>query len=1501
MKKILFFLTGLFLTCFCYAQSDEWLSYDDGVKANKVNYDYDTPIYDIAIKYTSADIRASGFTTIHAVKVFNEPGPPTKSATVKIWQGTNAATEVFSKEYTPNPGWNEIAIDAAYQVDNLQDLWIGVRYEALAPMHPHACMDKSLDYPGRSNWMRPVKDGAPGAWTDELNQLGDWNIQFLAGGFQQQESEIIIKSSGHVENALFYHNGTIYASDWAKKPGLLHAYTQSGTDLVHTGNVEITGLPEMPNTDNFYGYASDGEMIYAVNQTGYIYVIDPATLSLQKTIKTVYDNNLGGPLTIAYDAGRGGFWCSFKNWSNVVFIQKDGTLTDLTLKGGAKNTMGLAYDDVSEGGPYLWASIGNFPDDNYAKIGRWNLQTGELTEDIKNVPDILDTPTSENYMGSIFLYQDINTGKQVLAGSLMSQSILFAYDMQNTFNPQSPAKVSNFFLIPEASGYKFANLTWKNPEKSIDGNSLSDLSEIRIYRDGQLVHTIADPQAGANGMWMDFVSEEKVYSYKIVAVNSAGEGQTSIRTAFIGLDIPSPVSNLKLENDANAGKLTWTAPSIGKNGGPISSLTYTVVRHPDDVTVADNITETNYTDKSISLLDLYSYTVTVKNVRGESEPVTSNPFPLGTATVPWKDMFNRPEMLEQWTIINANEDYDTWTHNSYSREGSMQCFGQVTDDWMISPAIALESGEKYILSWYHNTNIDNACHYTVSMGKGVTVASQTVELGSYEVTSKEYIRQIMEFTVAESGNYNFGWHAFDPDPQGDSKFISIDDVTLTFFNTIDLSATAISGPDEINTETETEFTVTVKNEGQTAVSGFEVHLVKDADETQTVGVITCTDVLTPGATKDFRFLFTSPVSGDVILRGVVTTADDFNALNDTTAGHFLKIYPKGSVKVPIGDLTSPEYWQLTPFNCFYEGNVAQTIYYGEEIGKPGVINALEYYYSSEPGEIVADKPIKIYMAMTQEDDLYEGWITKDMVLVYDGLLNLPDDRRHVIISLQKPFLYTGENLMIYTIGVDTKSYNQMTQFQCTSREQYRTRVFADRSASFDYTNPGHPLKITANISLLMDDKGASLNGTVTGNDQNPIAGATVELAGQSRMTTTDANGKYEFAFVPETAACEVLVSKPGYGQETQSEVMTDAGLVFNFTLTACEAATVKNLLAELVTPEVGKPKQVSLSWEQPDGNGENTLTGYRIYVNQQRKAELPANVLSYLDVITLAGNYTYEVSALWSSGCESAAISSQIELQPDMIIAQYPFFEGFESGEISAFWEEKHLRSRQDWEVVTEVSDNDNSFTAHGGQYFAVLSDMEHYSTTTRLTTPMFDFSSLPEPYLSFWHLQAVWGFVDRDILSVHYKNTPEGKWKLLAEYDEDVPAWKKEVLQLPEPSATYWIAFEGVSKYGYGVMLDDIKVSDADGVISVPSTKENSVTVKMYPNPVSDYLTVKGEKIEQAEVYNVLGQAVAVVPFNGEQQREIDVRNYSSGIYIVKVTGQNGGSVSRQIIVSHE
>ncbi|MCL1938915.1 MAG: carboxypeptidase regulatory-like domain-containing protein [Candidatus Azobacteroides sp.] len=602
-------------------------------------------------------------------------------------------------------------------------------------------------------------------------------------------------------------------------------------------------------------------------------------------------------------------------------------------------------------------------------------------------------------------------------------------------------------------------------------------------------------------------------------------------------------------------------------------------------------------------------------------------------------------------------------------------------------------------------------------------------------------------------------------------------------------------------------------------------------------------------------------------------------------------------KIYIGNPHSKEYSQLIPFNSYYPNNIVQTLYYEKEIGKKGLISAVEYYYSFEAGHPVLNKTLKIYMSVTQKDNLYEGWITQDTVLVYEGSIDLFDQQCSVTIPLQQPFLYDGGNLLITTMEVDTRIHIPINQFLCSPSEQYRLRATTNLYFPVHFGQMGQVMQYMPNISLILNTKGAEWSGVVTDERQQPLPGAIVEIQGKSWKKVTNAQGKYTFDFIP-AADYVLLVSKAGYLPQSKTGTMEESKLIFDFALEKCPVYPVKNLAVTLHAPQWN---QVKLSWEQPDSvTAENQVTGYKVYVNHLPVSNEPIQSRTYVDSVP-PGQYLYEVSAVWNSDSESPALAKEIEMTPETIVREYPFKEGFESGQIPASWEIAAIQNNRDWEIGKEINDEGKTFVSHSGQYFAYLLDEDHYSTTTRLITPMLDLHALSNPHLSFWHLQAQTDFFDLDSLAVFYKNNPDGKWKYLAGYGGKIESWKKETIPLPEASGTYWIAFKGITMWGHGLMLDDVEIYDKKGdasVIAKPVLQDRTEGIRTFPNPVQNRLTISGENIEKVEIYNILGGKIDLVPFNGNKQQQIDMHSYETGIYLLKIYLSDGKFATKRIVV---
>lgn len=142
-------------------------------------------------------------------------------------------------------------------------------------------------------------------------------------------------------------------------------------------------------------------------------------------------------------------------------------------------------------------------------------------------------------------------------------------------------------------------------------------------------------------------------------------------------------------------------------------------------------------------------------------------------------------------------------------------------------------------------------------------------------------------------------------------------------------------------------------------------------------------------------------------------------------------------------------------------------------------------------------------------------------------------------------------------------------------------------------------------------------------------------------------------------------------------------------------------------------------------------------------------------------------------------------------------------------WTQEFVQNSAEWTVET-TGYNAHPLEAHDGQYFARLFTTKLDSDrVTRLVTPSINLGQAPEnTTLYFWHYMEQYDD-DLDGLRVLYKNSSGGDWIEIAEFNENTPEWTERSVILPNPTDDYYIAFEGTARFGYGVCIDSIRVTD--------------------------------------------------------------------------------------------
>ena len=244
------------------------------------------------------------------------------------------------------------------------------------------------------------------------------------------------------------------------------------------------------------------------------------------------------------------------------------------------------------------------------------------------------------------------------------------------------------------------------------------------------------------------------------------------------------------------------------------------------------------------------------------------------------------------------------------------------------------------------------------------------------------------------------------------------------------------------------------------------------------------------------------------------------------------------------------------------------------------------------------------------------------------------------------------------------------------------------------------------------------------------------------------------------------------------------------------------------------------------------------------------------------------------------------------VISEYPWCEGFESGDFGAGvegWTSSIFSGTSEWQTINgNVSGN---VTPLSGSQMVGFASGNYNGDTASIISAAMDLTSVTDPQLTFNYTQEQWAG-DQDQLRVFYRTSANGDWVQIGEYLEEATAWTEVTLDLPNPSADYYIGFQATSGYGYGVTLDDVCVQAA------LSTSENELLEMMvYPNPIDGgILTIQSpiDGLKMIEIYTVTGKKVMDTSINGNT---LDISSFNSGFYMLKVTINGQSKVSKLVV----
>ncbi len=289
-----------------------------------------------------------------------------------------------------------------------------------------------------------------------------------------------------------------------------------------------------------------------------------------------------------------------------------------------------------------------------------------------------------------------------------------------------------------------------------------------------------------------------------------------------------------------------------------------------------------------------------------------------------------------------------------------------------------------------------------------------------------------------------------------------------------------------------------------------------------------------------------------------------------------------------------------------------------------------------------------------------------------------------------------------------------------------------------------------------------------------------------------------------------------------------------------------------------------LSWNNGD-----TETSWEIEVNDNRQV-VTSNPYT-LTGLTASTPYFVRVRAICGAGDTSnwsTMASFLTECGVVTVTDSTPYFDGFEMGEFGC-WTVEADTNISTWNVTTGISYyTPECFEGtHVAGFFGLA-----YGYQAKLISPVLDLTAVSNPKLSFYHVQKGL-LLDINTLQVLYRTDEDAEWTSLMSYTQSIDNWTRDEINLPNPTATYQIAFEATCKYGDPAQVDSFFVFNGGSCLTPTDIAVANVT----DNSAEISWTAQGE--ETSWEIDVNGETVTAT------SNPYTLTNLTSGVeYIIRV-----------------
>lgn len=549
-------------------------------------------------------------------------------------------------------------------------------------------------------------------------------------------------------------------------------------------------------------------------------------------------------------------------------------------------------------------------------------------------------------------------------------------------------------------------LSWKNPSIDAQGNVLSELTGVKIFRDDVLVTTVS-VTADKIGEAMDYTDTnlpDGLHSYKLVPVNSKGDGgaDSDNLMTYVGNEPPGAVVNFSVSRGDNAAILSWEAPTSGMYGGtfdPTSITGYVITRSDgtNSSTIDVGATQTTYSDTPG--FGTYTYSIYAKNNVGKGTEISADPILVKPAD--WILMETGEAVVESGKTYHF---YDIAGPNAYypNSQNDTLTIRPASPAGLVNVAFTVFSTDTYGDYLYV---FDGSSVEAPLIGK-FTSYSVPAELKSVESTSADGALTFV-FVSDIMSRYE-GWEA---------------DVTVTEKKQNDLVAESLKGDLYPAAQSEASYKFVVFNKGVNAVEAAD-YKVKLFDGSNNLLAEVPGEKIESMHSAEFTLAFIPSEAGDMSIYAEIEYAGDDDVSNNRSETLSISVLEEGSQFISVGDHS--ESILVTPMSFMSNESLTETIYYKDEIGLDGgLLKSLTYSFISV-GTAYSNVPVQIWVSETEMEDLDETSIpANEMTLVFDGTISVNTDDEECVFQLATPYNYKGGNLavLIYKRSAGSTSYD----------------------------------------------------------------------------------------------------------------------------------------------------------------------------------------------------------------------------------------------------------------------------------------------------------------------------------------------------------------------------------------------------------------------------------------------------------------------------------------------